>query len=192
MKLFLVYHGAGSEKPRLLEYALSTPFDLTTISLDLDAGIPLDGQGVSNPMGMRFSPNGKRLWINSHTDGQQRVTQISLNVAYSTSSFTIDGSVFTRDLNGSNSFKQPRGIALSGSGLKLYIGTDRTNTGDSDDHVSELDLVCPFNIITGKCPSITENNDRIGTAEAQVELVKRSINFSTSSALNRLKWIRLN
>jgi len=191
-KLFLVYHGAGSEKPRLLEYALSTPFDLTTISLDLDAGIPLDGQGVSNPMGMRFSPNGKRLWINSHTDGQQRVTQISLNVAYSTSSFTIDGSVFTRDLNGSNSFRQPRGIALSGSGLKLYIGTDRTNTGDSDDHVSELDLVCPFNIITGKCPSITENSGRTGMAEAQVELAKRTINSSTSSALNRLKWIRRN
>jgi len=191
-KLFLVYHGAGSEKPRLLEYALSTPFDLTTISLDLDAGIPLDGQGVSNPMGMRFSPNGKRLWINSHTDGQQRVTQISLNVAYSTSSFTIDGSVFTRDLNGSNSFRQPRGIALSGSGLKLYIGTDRTNTGDSDDHVSELDLVCPFNIITGKCPSITENSGRTGMAEAQVELAKRTINFSTNSALNRIKWIRRN
>ena len=191
-KLFLVYHGAGSEKPRLLEYALSTPFDLTTISLDLDAGIPLDGQGVSNPMGMRFSPNGKRLWINSHTDGQQRVTQISLNVAYSTSSFTIDGSIFTRDLNGSNSFKQPRGIALSGSGLKLYIGTDKTNTGDSDDHVSELDLVCPFNIFEEKCPSITENSDRTGMAEAQIELAKRTINFSTNSALNRLKWIRRN
>ena len=62
-KLFLVYHGAGSEKPRLLEYALSTPYDLTTISLNLNAGIPLDGQGVSNPMGIRFSPNGKRIWI---------------------------------------------------------------------------------------------------------------------------------
>ena len=191
-KLFLVYHGAGSEKPRLLEYALSTPFDLTTISLDLDAGIPLDGQGVSNPMGMRFSSNGKRLWINSHTDGQQRVTQISLDVAYSTSSFTIDGSVFTRDLNGSNSFKQPRGIALSGSGTKLYIGTDRTNTGDSDDHVSELDLVCPFNIITGKCPSIISDPDRAGIAEAQIETAKRAINLSTNSALNRLKWIRRN
>ena len=191
-KLFLVYHGAGSEKPRLLEYALSTPYDLTTISLNLNAGIPLDGQGVSNPMGMRFSPNGKRIWINSHTDGAQRVTQISLDVAYSTSSFTIDGSVFTRDLNGSNSFRQPRAIAFSAAGLKLYIGTDQDNPSDSADHVNELDLVCPFNIIEGKCPSITENRGRTGMAEAQVELAKRTINFSTNSALNRLKWIRRN
>ena len=191
-KLFLVYHGAGSEKPRLLEYALSTPYDLTTISLNLNAGIPLDGQGVSNPMGIRFSPNGKRIWINSHTNGAQRVTQISLDVAYSTSSFTIDGSVFTRDLNGSNSFQQPRAIAFSAAGLKLYIGTDQDNPSDSADHVNELDLVCPFNIIAGKCPAITENRGRTGMAEAQVELAKRTINSSTNSALNRIKWIRRN
>ena len=67
-KIFLLYHGAGSEKPRLLEYQLSTPYDLTTISLVTTAGIALDGQGVTNPMGMRFSPNGKRLWITSHTE----------------------------------------------------------------------------------------------------------------------------
>ena len=29
-------------------------------------------------------------------------------------------------------------------------------------------------------------------AEAQIELAKRTINFSTNSALNRLKWIRRN
>ena len=70
-KIFLLYHGAGSEKPRLLEYQLSTPYDLTTISLVTTAGIALDGQGVSNPMGVRFSPNGKRLWITSHTNNSE-------------------------------------------------------------------------------------------------------------------------
>ena len=191
-KLFIVYHGAGSQKPRLLEYTLSTPYDLTTISLNLNAGIALDGQGVSNPMGMRFSPNGKRIWINSHTNGAQRVTQITLDVAYSTSSFTIDGSVFTRDLNGSNSFQQPRGIAFSAAGLKLYIGTDQDNPSDSADHVNELDLICPFNIIEGKCPPVTENSDRTGIAIAQIEVATRTIEHSTDTALNRLKWIRRN
>ena len=58
--------------------------------------------------------------------------------------------------------------------------------------IEEYDLVCPFNIISGKCPPITENSDRTGIAEAQVELAKRTINLSTNSALNRLKWIRRN
>ena len=63
---------------------------------------------------------------------------------------------------------------------------------DSNSSIFEFNLVCPFNIISGKCPSITENSDRTGMAEAQVELAKRTINFSTNSALNRLKWIRRN
>ena len=123
-KLFLVYHGTGSEKPRLLEYQLSTAFDLTTISLVTTAGIALDGQGVSNPNTMRFSANGKRIFVVSHTSGAQAVTQISLNVAYDTSSFAIDGSVSLIPFLRASGTDEPRGIAFSSSGLKMYIGDD--------------------------------------------------------------------
>jgi len=185
-KLFLVYHGANSEKPRLLEYQLSTPYDLATISLVTTAGIALDGQGVSNPNSMRFSANGKRIFVVSHTNGSQAVTQISLNVAYDTSSFTIDGSVSLIPFLRASGTDEPRGIAFSSSGLKMYIGDD------TEQEIYEFDLVCPFNIIAGECPSITENSDRTGMAEAQIEIAKRTIEHSTNSTLNRLKWIRRN
>ena len=58
--------------------------------------------------------------------------------------------------------------------------------------IYEFDLVCPFNIIAGKCPPITENNNRTGMAIAQIEIAKRTIDQSTDTALNRLKWIRRN
>ncbi len=185
-KLFLVYHGTGAEKPRLLEYQLSTPYDLSTISLVTSAGIALDGQGVSNPNTMRFSANGKRIFIVSHTDGAQAVTQISLNLAYDTSSFTIDGSVSLIPFLRATGRDEPRGIAFSSSGLKMYIGDD------TDQEIYEFNLVCPFNIISGNCPSITENSDRTGMALAQIEIAKRTIDHSTDTALNRLKWIRRN
>ena len=57
---------------------------------------------------------------------QVRVTQISLAKAYDTSSFTIDGRVNLPDLD--SNLDQPRGIAFSASGLKMYIGDD-----DNDD-----------------------------------------------------------
>ena len=63
---------------------------------------------------------------------------------------------------------------------------------EGDDEIFEFNLACPFNIIAGKCPSITENKERTGIAEAQIETAKRAINMSTNSALNRLKWIRRN
>jgi hypothetical protein len=190
-KLFLIFHHA-SDNTRLLEYQLSTPYDLTTISLVANAGMELEDE-VSNPQGMRFSSNGKRIWSVNHTAGSQSVTQISLDVAYSTSSFTIDGTVLIENLGGTDKFDEPRGIAFSAAGLKMYLGTDRVNQGDSNaDRINEIDLVCPFNIIAGKCPSITENSDRTGMAEAQIMIAKRIIDHSTKSALHRLEWIRRN
>ena len=57
--------------------------------------------------------------------------------------------------------------------------------------IHEFDLVCPFNIIDGKCPAITKG-DRTGIAIAQIEVATRTIEHSTDTALNRLKWIRRN
>ena len=193
-KLFAIFHSvlSGSPNTRLLEYTMSTAFDLTTISLVTSGGIELEDE-TENPHGMVFSPDGTRLWTVDHTGGSQDVTQISLDVAYSTNSFTIDGTVNILNLNGADSFDQPRGIAFSALGLKMYIGTDQTNPDDGGgNHVNEIDLACPFNIVSSaSCKSYTSKG-RTAMAEAQAELAKRTINLSTNSALNRLKWIRRN
>ena len=114
--------------------------------------------GVENPNGMRFSANGKRIFIISHADNagtRSSITQISLSKAYDTSSFTLDGrlNIFS-GLNTSND--EPRGVAFSASGLKLYIGSDKNQPAGAGgvDQIMEYDLVCPFNIIAGQCPPI--------------------------------------
>ena len=188
-KLFLIFHVFSSTfapNTRLLEYQLSTPYDLTTISLVTTAGIELEGE-TANPYSIRFSANGKRIFSVDHNLGSQDVTQISLTSAYDTSGFTIDGTVSLDSLK--STVTQPRGIAFSASGLKMYIGNDKTVGGS--DTIHEFDLVCPFNIIEGKCPSIT-TGDRTGIAIAQIEVATRTIEHSTDTALNRLKWIRRN
>ena len=199
-KLFLLFmdntasDGVGG---RIYEFNLSTPFDLSSssMSLVLNAGIILSDDtstGVHGPASIRFSANGKRLFVTSHApSGTKRVTQISLTNAYDTSSFVIDGSYDLSNASYNNS--QPRGIAFNSSGLKMYLTKDRSGNPNAGlDQVLEYDLVCPFNIIAGKCPSITENKDRAGLAIAQIEIAKRNIDQSTNSALNRLKWIRRN
>ena len=204
-KLFLLFTNftAGSDGTgvggRLLEYNLATPYDLTasSLSLVLNAGIAFSDDtslGIDNPAGMRFSPDGKRLFITSHAHGGvKRVSQVSLSVAFDTSSFVFDGSfvldVSNPEIDNTTKNDQPRGISFNASGMKMYISSDRSQ---NDDEVYEYDLVCPFNIIEGKCPSITENNDRHGLAIAQIEIAKRTIDHSTDTALNRLKWIRRN
>jgi hypothetical protein len=117
------------------------------------------------------------------------ITQISLSKAYDTSSFTLDGRLNINTGLSPNNNDEPRGVAFSASGLKLYIGSD--NQGGAD-QIMEYDLACPFNIIEGKCPPVTENSVRTGLAIAQIEVATRTIEHSTDTALNSLKWIRRN
>ena len=136
---------------------------------------------------MRFSPNGKRVFITSHDEGSAGVTQVSFTNSFDTSSFVIDGTVNVNNLTPSNN--EPRGLAFGVNGIKLIIANDFNQY--SADNLMEYDLVCPYNLFEGKCDAITEG-DRTGMAEAQMELARRTIDHSTNSALNRLKWIRRN
>ena len=63
--------------------------------------------------------------------------------------------------------------------------------GDIKSMIIEYHLPCPFNLFAGKCTEITEG-DRRGVAEAQINIANRTIEHSTDTALNRLKWIRRN
>ena len=138
-KLFLLFMdnvASDNVGGRIYEFNLSTPFDLSSssMSLVLNAGIILSedtSTGVDGPASMRFSANGKRLFVTSHAPGgTKRVTQISLTNAYDTSSFVIDGNYDLSNASYNNS--QPRGIAFNSSGLKMYLTKDRSGNPDMD------------------------------------------------------------
>ena len=66
-KLFLIFFDETDDNTRLYEYNLTTPYDLTTLSLNTNAGIELTfAENIDNAAGMRFSPNGKRLFVVTH------------------------------------------------------------------------------------------------------------------------------
>ena len=198
-KLFLIFSNEHVNSANedvgahLYEYTLTTPYDVSTLVLNKNAGIKLldNISGANDPQAMRFTPDGKRIVIITHSNDRSSnsvpgISQISLNNAFDTSSFTLDGGInLSTGLNTSNA--HPGGVTFSENGLKLYIGNDN-NTGT--DEVMEYDLACPFNIIAGTCPEIDENKDRIAMAEAKIELAKRTMDYSTKSVLNRLKWVR--
>ena len=185
-KIFLSFNDANNPDSLdgIREYTLSTPYDLSTISQVDNAGILLT---QSNPDAIFFSANGKRIFVTDHV--RHTVAQYSLSKAYDTSSHVKDGEVFINNLVTTITANQIRALAFSAAGLKMFVSDDR---GSDDDTIHEFDLVCPFNIIEGKCPPVTENSVRTGMAEAQIEVATRTIEHSTDTALNRLKWIRRN
>ena len=201
-KLFLLFsykndNTDGEVGARLYEFTLPTPYDVSNLwnnnrtpksTIVTTAGIELPDTvlGANDPGGMRFTPDGKKIFIIGHES--TNILQISLTNAYDTSSYTIDGGLnLNTGISPSNA--HPRGVTFSKSGFKLYIGNDN-NAGT--DQVMEYNLACPFNIIDEvKCPAIAKG-DRTGLAIAQIEVATRTIEQSTDTALNRLKWIRRN
>ncbi|WP_415271535.1 autotransporter outer membrane beta-barrel domain-containing protein [Candidatus Pelagibacter sp. Uisw_121] len=187
-KIFLSFNGtAGGTSGSLdgiREYTLSTPYDLSTLSHVENAGILLT---QSNPDAIFFSANGKRIFVTDHL--RYTVAQYSLSKAYDTSSHQKDGEVIIKNFISTKTAIQIRALAFSAAGLKMFVSDDG---GSADDTIHEFDLVCPFNIIAGKCPPVTENSVRTGIVIAQIEVATRTIEHSTDTALNRLKWIRRN
>ena len=178
-KIFLSFNDKALDKDSIKEYTLSTPFDLSTMALETTA---IQLHESDNPEAIAFNNNGRRLFL-AYKDGQ-RVVQYSLPTAYSLVGAVLDGTATPLNSSG-NSFSLGA-LGFNGTGLKLYVSNFNANA------IFEYDLICPFNIISGKCPSITENSDQTGMALAQIEIAKRTIDHATDGALNRLKWIRRN
>ena len=180
-KMFLTMNDRDGNQS-VKKYNFATPYDLNTITIDPSA-IVLQKE---NPFGIFFGNNGKRLFVSfiGVNPNKGIIEQYSLDTAYDLSSFTLDGQIGLEEMD--SDLDDLINVSFSKDGLKMFAAPRQ------DEKVFEYDVSCPFTVIEGKCASITTNSDRTGIAEAQIELAKRTINQSTNSALNRLKWIRRN
>ncbi len=173
----------GTQNELMHQFKMNVAFDLSE-GVELVRTKDLPGlndendpsNGEDEPFNIEFNLDGTRMFVIG-TKGND-VNQYSLSIAFNISTATLDG--------GLNIGNNPTGIAFSNSGLRMFI------TGTSSKSVREYHLPCPYNLFSGGCPSITEDSDRTGIAIAQIEIAKKTIDLSTDTALNRLKWIRRN
>ena len=193
-KIFISFNATNviAGKSSIREFSLSTPYDISTLTHVDSAGILLpNSTPSSNPDALSLSADGKRIFIVYHGTNfsNSTVEQYSLSSPYNTANFNLDGAVNLNDLVPGRSLLQGRAVGFSAKGLKMFVSDDQSRDATTET-IYEFDLVCPFNIIEGKCPDITIDKDRTAMAEAKIELAKRTIDYSTKSTLNRLKWIR--
>ena len=174
--------GGGTGAEDINEYSLNVGFDLSAgvnfVQLKTLADIGLRDP-EDEPFGIEFNPDGTTMFIIG-TKGND-VLQYALSTGFDVSTISFVGGLHVNLQEGN-----PSGIAFSNSGLRMFI------TGTGGQEVNEYHLSCPFNLFSGKCPSITKNKDRTGIAEVQIMIAKRIIDHSTKSALHRLEWIRRN
>ena len=131
-KLFIV----GYDNKIILEYSLSTAYDVSTCSYE---NTFFSGDGLK-PRSMAFNTNGTKLFIYDQT-GNYSVKQYSLNSAYDLTNATLvkeytgTASKTLKDIE-----KFAQGMAFSADGTKMYL------TGDFEDKVHEFNLSTPFDL----------------------------------------------
>ena len=121
---------------------------------------------------------------------KNEINQYTLSEGFNISTASFDGGVTVARFSDSSKMGDPNGITFSPSGLRMYV-SHIAISGGPNSMIKEYHLPCPFNLFAGKCTEITEG-DRRGVAEAQINIANRTIEHSTDTALNRLKWIRRN
>ncbi len=159
----------------LHQYSLNKSFDLSGGANFIRSAAVTTLLNGSTHNGIVFNQSGTRLFM---VDSQvNAVNQYTLSEGFNIATASFDGGARDTETDASS-------IDFSPSGLRMYVA-------GIDDLVKEYHLPCPFNLFAGKCTEITEG-DRRGVAEAQVNIANRTIEHSTDTALNRLKWIRRN
>ena len=123
----------------VIEYSLSTAFDITTATktseTDLDIG---GGTLMDKPHAIEFKPDGKVMYVIRSQSGSVGVEQFNLTTAWDTSTLSHDTSLGIT--NGSPADIQIRAITFKTDGTRVYIA--------QRDHgkVIQYDLSTPWDI----------------------------------------------
>ena len=123
----------------VIEYSLSTAFDITTATktseTDLDIG---GGTLMDKPHAIEFKPDGKVMYVIRSQSGNVGVEQFNLTTAWDTSTLSHDASLGIT--NGSPADVQIRAITFKTDGTRVYIA--------QRDHgkVIQYDLSTPWDI----------------------------------------------
>ena len=121
-----------SENDTILQYSLSTAYDLDTMSLDAATSI----SAANLAHAIEFNSDGTKMFIIDNKD--DRVEEYTLSTAWDTTDITHNGiyNIPTED--------EPRGIDFNSDGTKLFV------IGKETDRVRSWTLATAFDIDSGK------------------------------------------
>ena len=148
----------------VIEYSLTTPFDISTAVKSSETLLTIQEGGGSevmdNPHAIEFKPDGTRMYVirSDATDGNTvAIEQFSLSTAWDTS--TISWTARTALQTGCTLSLQTRGVDFKPDGTRIFIGNE------GNDIIAQYDLTTPWDVTSmtnQQCsPSIKSDEDKL-------------------------------
>ncbi|WP_420386032.1 T9SS type A sorting domain-containing protein [Roseivirga sp.] len=137
LKMYVI----GASGKTIVEYTLTTPFDVSTANYD-GVGEELDVSPYeTNPRAMAFSTSGDKLFVLGDDDS---ISEFTLASSFDISAATYQGA--SEEFSVSSQETNPRGLTFSNDGLKMFI------TGVTNKSVIEYTLGTAFDVSTAGSP----------------------------------------
>ncbi len=168
----------GGKKINVIrEYILTTPFDLSDVSLGGISTVDLE-DADNNMRNIQFNSDGSQLFIAGNQNNDMRM--YSLSTPYDVT--TLSSTFTTFDLG--SRFSNMRGFIFAFNFTRLFV-TDDNAAGSNT--IFEYSVECA-GIIT--CIDPTTDGDVKAIIEANVESAKRIIRHNTLPIFHRMEWLR--
>ena len=148
-----------SEVDSVIQYSLSTPFDISTATLTSSTTLT----NIDKPHAIHFKPDGKVMYVIDN--GSLTVEQYNLTTAWDTSSLVYDNNFTVSNEN------QLRSLAFKYDGTKMYV------TGNETEVIQQFTLSVPWDV-TSATKDSTES-----TALTAKESNPRSIQFNSDGTI---------
>ena len=148
----------------VIEYSLTTPFDISTAVKSSETLLTIQEDGGSevmdNPHAITFKSDGTKMYVirSDATDGNTvAIEQFSLSTAWDTS--TISWTARTALQTGCTLSLQTRGVDFKPDGTRIFIGNE------GNDIIAQYDLTTPWDVTSmtnQQCsPSIKSDEDKL-------------------------------
>ena len=158
------------------EYILTTPFDLSDVSVGATSTVDLEDADDSM-RNIQFNSDGTQLYIAGDENNDMRM--YSLSTPYDVT--TLSSTFTTFDLG--SRFSNMRGFIFAFNFTRLFV-TDDTGATNT---IFEYSVECSGTIT---CNDPSSDEDVKAIIEANVELSKRAIKNSTLPIFHRIEWLR--
>ncbi len=143
----------------VIQYSLSTPFDISTATLTSSTTLT----NIDKPHAIHFKPDGKVMYVIDN--GSLTVEQYNLTTAWDTSSLVYDNNFTVSNEN------QLRSLAFKYDGTKMYV------TGNETEVIQQFTLSVPWDVTSAtkdstESPSLSAKEDKV-----------RSIQFNSDGTI---------
>ena len=141
----------------IIEYSLSTPFDISTATISFSGGTPkgtaltcpVEGVGqMTLPHAIEFKPDGTRMFITTNQgigSFDLGVWQFKLTTPWDSTTLVCE-KIYEIDIDDAGNEDQVRTLAFKPDGTRMFVG------GRDLDKLRQYDLATPFDLRSGVTP----------------------------------------